>query len=449
MSSGRQNSEWISRVRFILMCTYLVSQIYTIPLFAPGALWPIWPNLSDFVVVAMLLTLPCEFSVTRQMNRFQRATWWCFVFCFFACSASVLFAALLWQDSARVDASRGVLFGKYQLYRYLQFLVVFNVTCRIRMNNDRYSRLRGLSLAVFLCIAGGVLLTFWGIIPTEVAGAQLPQSLILAGPWAYYSLGTVDQGVGFVGFNHAYTAAQLILAAGLALHFQPRGLRSRALIFSLLLLCTLVSRSRAGFVCAVLMVFALEARRSVRSLILLIVISFTATGVVIIKSNLDDIVQRQSSTVSSYDEDGMSGRTDIWKERVDFITADPVRVLLGTGFGFAQASGENAHNLYLHLILETGLAGLGVFMLFQLRFLFFFLTKGRHGTALFWTIAVLLLSAVTQETLYPVLAFGHFIGFFALAIGLGSGTLGMDGLWTRKYVSLGQMQRPGLSAPAL
>jgi hypothetical protein len=327
------------------------------------------------------------------------------------CLASLLFAMAFYgvHDSSTV-------YGIYQMFRSLQFLIVLLATAGIAFTQRRRITFARIALVSFCLIAAGVLLTASGAVNTGEVTPLLPASPALAGPWSGYILGGDGvQGCGFVSYNHAYTGIQLILSGSAAYLFFERSPRIRLLICCLLLVCTFVTESRADFLAAAALVFLLEWKQAKSNLFVLVVL--VAVGGLWTARSLatEKIVDRQSSSVSALNDDGLSGRTGIWQDHVGYFAAHPLNVLYGAGFGYAsKASATNAHMLYLHVMTETGLAGLALFLYVQRQTLRLLRMAGAR--TMFWTVCALLLTGLTQETLYPVAAFSHFLGFYLSAL---------------------------------
>lgn len=413
----------IDRTNFVLVCLYLISQAYTIPLLAVSS-WPVWPLLADIVSWAMIVSFVLRLRLERQVSPENRKVWKFAVVLFACCVLAVVGDLTFPAKALNSDPGHFLSVALYQIYRFVEFLVVFHVAANLRLDNKRYRCLQILAMATFVAIACGVFCTSAGVLSTSAVARQLPTSLLEAGPWAFYSGGNVDQGVGFVSYNHAYTAIQLILAAGLALHFGPISNRLRATTYILLLASTFLSESRAGFLCALLFVLFYEGRKhfSRTNLILGVLFAFVVLfGTLRLfpnKDGDDGILGRQLSAGSSFQEDGLSGRTSIWSNTVEVLNAEPWRWITGNGFGSALDSGGDAHMLLLTVTLETGIIGLMLFVVAFARLLLFLGSRGESGRAMFWTTLVLLVTSLTQETFYPVIAFGHFLGFYFLAVAL-------------------------------
>jgi len=389
-----------------------------VPLIAIGPSWAVWPSLADISAVLMVPIVLLDWRFQPYSSRQNRNLWRLAAFITIGCAAS--YAAFMSGLFGTAEIGKGWAFGVFQVLRIMEFLLVCLVSTNVELNESRLHRLRRLTLWVFLGIACGVLLTFTGIVPTRLVASHLPSALNTAGPWSSYSTGDLAQGVGFIGYNHGYTAVQLLLAAALCLHFGPRKMSTRFSVVGLLLVTTLLTGSRAGFLCAIVWVVAMEAKKPTALILGLAAASLLAVTLMNIDEDaLSKALERQTSSTDSYEQDGFSGRTEIWQDRVSFLSAEPHRWLIGGGFGSAVESGNNAHMLYLQLILEVGIVGLGAFLIYELMVLKYLFRYEGHGRPLFWLTIVLLLSSFSQETLYPVAAFSHLLGFYVCIVAIG------------------------------
>jgi O-antigen ligase len=255
-----------------------------------------------------------------------------------------------------------------------------------------------------------------------------------------------EPGLGFISYNHAYTAIQLILSGGAAYLFSEHSRRIRMLICSLLLMCSFLSGSRSGFITAIVLVLALEWKRAGCNILPLFLLCGLGSLWIAQSIDVDNYIDRQSSSASSLDDDGLSGRTGIWQDHLDYFSNHPLNLLFGTGFGYGgKASDSNAHMLYFHVMTETGLAGLLVFMYIQRRTLLMCINPRLRTMRL--TILALLITGVTQDSLYPTPAFTHFLGFYlsVLVISLRYvGQLGVSSM-NRAEITLVNLQSEGAS----
>jgi hypothetical protein len=74
--------------------------------------------------------------------------------------------------------------------------------------------------------------------------------------------------------------------------------------------------------------------------------------------------------------------------------------------------------LYLHLIVEGGLIGLAAFLLVASTVLRHLRLREAGLQPILWATVALLFSSLTQETLYPTPATGHFLGFYLSAVAI-------------------------------
>ena len=127
------------------------------------------------------------------------------------------------------------------------------------------------------------------------------------------------------------------------------------------------------------------------------------------------------------------GRVLIWTGIIDYLQQNFNALITGAGLGgFSRAiygyvpmmiTATGAHNNYLHLIVESGIAGFAAFLyiIFVLlkRSLTFAYNKMRKDRALFYGyfcgLCALLLTGLTQETFSVQAAQYNFLGFFILA----------------------------------
>jgi len=128
--------------------------------------------------------------------------------------------------------------------------------------------------------------------------------------------------------------------------------------------------------------------------------------------------ERQSTLARAYDPASLSGRDAIWHSRLQALSDDPIRWVVGWGFGSAATHGVNAHQQLLQLIVEAGLPALLAFFALLLPALRALWHVGSGGHEAFWVTLALLATGLTQETFYPVTAFGHFLGLYLCLLGI-------------------------------
>jgi O-antigen ligase len=261
-----------------------------------------------------------------------------------------------------------------------------------------------------------VIATALGALSSGQLAPHLPREA-LASPWDVYLYAT-NEGLGAIGYNHGYVALHLL--ALLVLRFvlsDAANWKSDGFLMACCILAIGFSGSRAGLVGALVFALFYALRRPRIALSMsaaVLAVAVVAASAFASSDNVQIAVNRQLTLGQTYDSDNLSGRDDIWAERLRFLNEEPVRWLVGTGFGSSFQSGNNAHMLFLQVVLETGLLGLLAFG-FLVALLIRLLWKADcnpYRPALFGVIAFLL-SGITQETFYPVPAFGTFLLLFA------------------------------------
>lgn len=422
---GRRGGGELQAVAFWLCCAWVVSQIYMVPVWRIGPSWSVWPSITDLVVpmVGLVLPfmrpgwpgLPWDASLVQRTLLSLSA----------GCLASyVLFTLdLLNTRPEAAFNDKGPAVGLYQLYRLSQYLSVFWAAVRLDLDWRRRRWLRRAVAFTYWVSSGLLLADYFGLIDTSELGPQIPRDLSVAGPWAFYARGTVGEPVGAIGFHHVYPSVQLLMLAAMYLYLMPRGrLWHVGAVLGCLWTCGFVGGSRAGFVAICLFVLAVAVSRfrvlvtaSVVALALLLLVSWRPG---VFDAAFEKAVTRQETIGSSYEVDGFAGRVEIWNERVSLLNESVLTWVIGTGFGSAIETGSNGHMLYLHIALECGLVGLIGFAVLAWRVGRALWRRGPGGRILFWATIALLLSALTQETFYPVPALSHFCGLYLFCVGV-------------------------------
>jgi len=418
---------WQDRVLFFSLCFYLLSQGFMIPIRAIGPSWAVWPTFSDIAVLMLLLVSLLKVSSNiRIMSAPNKVILRSLLVIFSASTISyVLFIVLFpsWSNGLTAD-NAGVTFGAFQLYRLVQFIIVFWVTALIPITVDRLVVLRRIVDAVLIFVFAGVVLTYLDIIPKGILVAHLPSGLDVAGPWAFYTTNFAGSGWGTIGYNHAYVAAQVLMLIGLriCLSLDQKILTNGILLF-VAMFAIFISGSRAGLAAALVFIVAALSKKPAYALVILIIgvilsaIIMSAVGDLPVGSPEDILsmtTERQFMLTNAYDAESLNGRDEIWAHYLTTLKEEPSRWLVGSGFG--SASGKNAHMLYLQIIFETGLIGLAIFVLVMYKILNYLRFYEKGIKPIFWLTIALLVSTITQETFYPVPSLGHFLGLYLCTI---------------------------------
>ncbi len=420
---------WQDRVLFFSLCFYLLSQGFMIPIRAIGPSWAVWPTFSDIAALMLfLVSLLKVSSHTRVMSAPNKVILRNLLVIFSGSTISyVLFIVLFpsWSNGLTAD-NAGATFGAFQLYRLVQFIIVFWVTALIPITDDRLVVLRRIADAVLIFVITGVVLTYLDIVPKGILVAHLPSGLDVAGPWAFYTTNFAGSGWGTIGYNHAYVAAQILMLVGLRICLSlDQKIITNGMLLLVSMFAIFISGSRAGLAAALVLMIAALSKKPAYALVVLIIgvilgaiIISTASGSSIGGSEdiLSMTTERQFMLTNAYDAESLNGRDEIWSHYLSTLREEPSRWLVGSGFG--SASGKNAHMLYLQIIFETGLIGLAVFVLVMYKILSYLRFHEKGIKPIFWLTIALLVSAITQETFYPVPSLGHFLGLYLCTIAI-------------------------------
>ncbi|MEH1831613.1 MAG: O-antigen ligase family protein [Nostoc sp.] len=422
-----KNTQW----QFIALCLYLLSQSFTIPILAIGS-WAAWLTLSDFATVLLVLTFLLsyrhkKFLVASSANKKICVT---LIFVLLCCIMSYL---IYFSNLIDPDAN-GIRLGIYQIYRLVEFLCVFGVTAQVPLTPKRINILRQIANFVLIFVCLSIILTFTAILPLGALTAHLPQGKDIAGAWSEYArLGKIGGiGWGTISYNHGCVAAHVTMIAALRIHL---GLGKQVIFdFSLLfvsLIACFITESRTGFLGMLIFLLIYMLKNTNYTIIAISLIGllfgiFTLVGL----SNLDSVnlvsvegsvLDRQTTLLDASNAENLSGRDSIWEEKIKFLNQEPLRWIVGTGFGSAWdngVDGGSAHLLFLHIILENGIIGLLIFSILFYKIIYFLYKNELHIKPIFWVTIALLVTSFTQEIFYPVPAMGSFVGFYLCSVAI-------------------------------
>lgn len=412
-----------TRLAFFALCCYLASQAVGIPVKAFGPSWAVWPTLSDIAVAIMAVSILngyWRFRVTSRANNeiFQGLL--------LILGGTVLVFFFMYMRNTIVSiggSDKSMSTGMFQIYHLTQFVFIFWVTAGIPLTDSRLKLLSRLVDIVLLIVFAGVIGTYFSIINTRQLISHLPYTAV-AGPWSALYDRQMSE-IGLVGYNHAYTALQLIMLTSLALHLRPKaGLLAESAYLLMCMAGVVMSGSRAGMAAALIFIAAHLIRKPgtlVTVFAVTVLLSIVGGGVLYSQNaNFSESMDRLMSLKKPTEPDSLSGRTDIWRESFAFIQEDPVRWLIGAGPGSVAQQGYNAHMLYLQIVMEAGIVGLCIFGFVFLKVIKYLYRVEKGTKPILYATLVFLISSFTQETFYPVPALGHFLGLYlcSLAIAL-------------------------------
>lgn len=413
-----KHTKWL----FVAFCFYLLTQAYTIPILPFGISWAMWPYLSDLGIGAVILSFLFCYKHTLPASNANRKI---FLLLVIVLLGGILSYVHYLKHLIDWD-SNGVRFGIFQIYRLMEFMTIYWIATKIPFTPKRIQLMGRVVDIVFIFVCVGIFLTYARIIPLAAVTAHLPK----VGAWMFYEAygrSGAGKGLGFVGYNHAYTAVQVILLVGLRMHLAlgDKNTSTNNLFLVIAIVSCFISDSRSGF--AAILIYSIlywshnpkyVFKLFYATLFILALVSVIGLQTSSFLSEENSILERQKTLFQANNSENLSGRDEIWVQRLAFIDEQPLRWIVGVGFGAATDSGDNAHMLPLHIILETGIIGLFMFILLFSNILKSLYKNERGNKPFFWITLSLLLCSVSQETFYPVAALGHFLGFYLSSLGI-------------------------------
>jgi O-antigen ligase len=404
-------------VAFGLLCCCVAVQGYALPVWPFGPSWAIWPTLPMLTAVAFIGASVMAWRPVWPPLRIAIGAYAALV-CF--CVLSVVLVTVAGHGMLLPNASLDFGFPLYQMWMMLLSGGCFWAASTIHFDERRMRILGGITLLALAWIAVTVSLTYQNSVPTRTFAPQIPVSPGVSGPYHYYLVNWEGAGLGTISYNHAYAGSLILILTALWMHMLPRDRRGFlwAAVLSLALVVTFLTGSRAGLA-AFLLFFALVAivERSMKAFLLLgAVTPLVVVGLLAMDVDLSEMMERQRTLFEPPTTETLSARDIIWQSRLEFLNEDKARWLIGTGFGSASASGDNAHMLFLHVVVEMGVLGLAAFGVFFAVLLRMLWIGARPPRYLFLATVCLLFSSMTQETLYPVPAMGFTLPLYLIAI---------------------------------
>ncbi|HEY0839719.1 MAG TPA: O-antigen ligase family protein [Vulgatibacter sp.] len=418
MPADRAPHPVIGLAAFVSLCAFLATQAYTIPVLLVGPSWAVWPMPTDFATVALAATaflLPR--SRDERLRGYLRG-----VGALFAFASASFFLLVIVPTLVAPPAIGGgsVGFGTFHVLRLAEFWVAFAAAQRVPLSPGRLVTLRWVALAVLAWLIFSVVVTYLDVIAPHQFAPQIPKSLHFGGPWYYYA--TIREGVGTVGYNHAYTAMQVTMMTGLALQLGPRthGWRPIAVLLASLV-AVFMTGSRAGLAAHLLFAVGYLASRPAwligGGVAAALLVGVVAPSLQDSRSDRE-MMSRQLDLADPFEGNNLSGRNFIWKARLDWLNENPRAWAVGSGLGGTADTGGPAHMMPLQIVAELGLVGLAlVCVAFGRLLLDLWAMRGRVP-ALFWCTIGLLASSLTQETFYPEPAMGQFLGLYLVALAI-------------------------------
>ncbi len=421
-----------SRLHFFGLCFYLAAQAMMIPLFAVGPSWTLWPSLADVGVGILCLACVWRFPSLRAVPPAHRRTLvWLTVVSVYCVSSFTVFTLLLPNVHALQPTPKAaLLWGGYEVLRLGQFLIVFFVVSTIPLSPRRMRVLLGIVTLALTVACLSVLLTYTSVVPHTLLVAHLPSDESVCGPWIKYY--HAPDGLGTLSYNHGDAACQILMLFILRLHLSRDKygpLNAGFLIVSLAAIFATGSRTN---LLAMLILFCVYVWQTLRARqfqwlgvacvpVLLAGLVFSISDTHLSRRVMKDhgeLVERNVVSLLANRTKGFAGRTAIWEKRIRFLNEEPIRWVFGSGFGSAAASGSQSHNLFLNIVLETGLIGLIMAAGLMGHLLRSLWKLESRDHVILWGTLVLLVTCLTRETFYPVPHTAHFLGFFLAAVAI-------------------------------
>lgn len=204
----------------------------------------------------------------------------------------------------------------------------------------------------------------------------------------------------------------------------------RWIMAAIVALCVITALKRSGIIIlsvSVLLLYyndfmhkkRLKAKTVIAALFILI-------GVLVIYYSKSDSISDISQRFSMLEEDGGSGREDIYKDVINrYASANLVQQIFGQGFNSVRGDGEDstvalsAHNDFLEVMYDFGLVGLFFYVLIHLSLIKWTIRLFRAGSPLAFSVLIsyvcfFVMSMVSHLILYPTY-FGLLTAFWAYA----------------------------------
>jgi len=403
---------------FASLCLFVATQAYTIPVLLIGPSWAVWPMPTDFATVALAasaLFLPP--STDARLLRYRMGVGALFAF---ASASFVLLVVVPRLVAPPVSGQGSINFGAFHVLRLAEFWIAFAAALRVPLNPRRVAILRLIAFAVVAWLIFSVFVTYLEIMKPRDFAPWIPKSRYIAGAWSFYA--TTKEGVGTVGYNHAYTAIQISLMTGLALQLGPRthGWGAIAVLLTSVV-AVFMTGSRAGLAGHLVFVVGYLAVRPGWLIggALAAALAFAVVAPKVQTDNTDhEMMDRQLGAADPLDSSNLSGRDHIWTERLAWLNDNPRAWAVGSGLGGTADTGGPAHMMPLQIVAELGLVGLALSLVALGRLMIDLWREHRRVPALFWCTVGLCVSSLTQETFYPEPAMGQFIGAFLVALAI-------------------------------
>ena len=126
-----------TRMLFVGLCAYVLSQGFTIPIVPVGFSWAMWPLLSDGALAVMFLGWLVAPRQLDKNSRVRRTVFNGLVAIMLLCLVSFAWMALVYATPYSPPGEKGISFGLFQLFRMMEFLAVYFFTSSTPLSRQR------------------------------------------------------------------------------------------------------------------------------------------------------------------------------------------------------------------------------------------------------------------------------------------------------------------------
>lgn len=248
-------------------------------------------------------------------------------------------------------------FSTWSLYNYLKIVVI--VVC---LYCQTYSP-REKKFLTAGAVLSGMLVCFFMLTERNIGYRDGRVILAVLG---------VEQDPNYVGY--LFLIPMAVAVQGVLRHGTLRRRLCYLVLAVVILFCVMMTGSRGAFlgIAVIVAVCVLQRfrRMSTRILFCLAMALMAALAYGYVLSLLPDYIAARFSVRDVIESRG-TNRLDIWLDALAVVRANPGKLLIGFGTGSSHhlLNGWAAHNLFIQLLLEGGIVGLGLFVSFLLTWL--------------------------------------------------------------------------------
>jgi len=422
-SESSPQVSFATRLQLFAVIIYLLSQAFTIPLFAFGPSWAVWPTLDDFATLFLLLVYIFTQKNTLPMDRTER-----FIFMLLIIGIILSLPTIFLGKMMHPEAVKGPRFGIFQTYRTIEYFIVWICIRGMIFSSKQFNTI---SYTVFFIVIFVVIIAI-GNISGALPPARLASHLPPQGPtWLMRKLTGATKPLGPWGASSGQMVNRFtLLTAVLLASKKPRALFRLSLV-GVVACMVFLSGSRAATIgwCVALAVWSHKSAKQLVVMLTVILLFFMSLYILsdVVESTVFERAFYRVGTIIHRGEDPtMSGRVVHWMIALKYIASNMHILLTGVGWGFGgmvlPSKVGNAHNMYLHTLIELGMFGLIMYLFLVSRIYRWMRGKDRILVGLRAAFTGLLVASLTGEVFYPIASGAGFLGFTAALFAIGVGT---------------------------